>query len=402
MSMSIDTTDALATILWGGAHGLRESGVSIALKRTGAHDYMRELTLRWAQSLDPADVAEVMRRLQNAQCADESTESTESSDQADQASESSESSDQAHQAEQADQTESTDHADQASESSESSDQADQASESSESSDQASDQADQADQAESSESTESGDQAESSESSDQDEQSGSDSPSEPSDNAGEGLGQDDSENDDLQSILERYSVVAEDTEDVEDVEDVEDAYEIARQMLLDDEDLREQADLLRETIACERLGWTPSDSTRALVRRIASLPLKTGSCAPQMLVTRKAGIHMNPTSIPRSEARKSRTLRNLHIADGRSVRERISASPSLKIVIDTSGSMSGHRLSSAIALGGAIYMTLHPSERETTEWYRYTTEIAQVDISRVPHLRADGEQPEVPTTTTRRS
>ena len=59
--------DQLGALLWGGSHGLSETGASRALRRTGADDYMLELTKRWAASLDPSEVSEVLRRIKDAQ-----------------------------------------------------------------------------------------------------------------------------------------------------------------------------------------------------------------------------------------------------------------------------------------------------------------------------------------------
>ena len=64
-------------------------------------------------------------------------------------------------------------------------------------------------------------------------------------------------------------------------------------------------------------------------------------------------------------------------------------PSLRIVIDTSGSMGGSRIREAIALAGAVYLSLSPQERANVEWYKYTTILTRIEAHHVPHLKAGG-------------
>lgn len=99
--------------------------------------------------------------------------------------------------------------------------------------------------------------------------------------------------------------------------------------------------------------------------------------------------MHPTALPRGQARRSRDMARLHIVEGRMCHELTPSSPSLRIVIDTSGSMAGTLLANAISLAGAIYLSLSPSEQRCVEWFSYTTTIRRVQKHDVPHLCAHG-------------
>ena len=99
--------------------------------------------------------------------------------------------------------------------------------------------------------------------------------------------------------------------------------------------------------------------------------------------------MRPTAVPRGQARRSKSMAQLHIVEGRMCVELTPASPSLRIVIDTSGSMSGSLLNNAISLAGAVYLTLSPAERKDVRWFGYTAELRELDTTDVPLLQAGG-------------
>jgi hypothetical protein len=66
-----------------------------------------------------------------------------------------------------------------------------------------------------------------------------------------------------------------------------------------------------------------------------------------------------------------------------------SSPSLRIVLDTSGSMSGRPLKSAKALAGAIYLSLTPHEQRDVRWFQYSSEVEEIAQGHVPRLSAGG-------------
>lgn len=166
-------------------------------------------------------------------------------------------------------------------------------------------------------------------------------------------------------------------------------ESARDDLISLEDQREQLAIMREAEMCGELGWEVNDASRALVRAMASLPLRRGTAQPQFLARHMRGVHLRPTAIPRGQARRSKALGKLHIVEGRMCVEETPASPSMRIVLDTSGSMSGSLLNNAISLAGAVYLTLSPAEREDVRWFAYTTELREIHTADVPKLSAGG-------------
>jgi len=147
--------------------------------------------------------------------------------------------------------------------------------------------------------------------------------------------------------------------------------------------------MREAEMCNELGWSVSDDTRALVRSIYALPLRKGSASPQPMTRHLRGPQTRPCALPRAQARKSRDMARVHVVEGRMCHAISETEPSLRIVIDTSGSMGGSRIREAIALAGAVYLSLSPQERRSVEWYTYTTVLTRIEARHVPHLTTGG-------------
>ena len=382
-----EAMNALSAILWGGSHGLAQTGAGRALRDAGAQDYMTELTERWASSLDPLEVAELMRRIAEARAegAEDSSESSEGAEDSSEGSEGAEDSSEGAE----DSSEGAEGSSEGSEGAEGAEGAEGSSEGSEGAEDSSEGAeDSSEGAEgSSEGSEGAEGAEGAEGSSEGSEGAEDSSEGAEDSseswsAGQGGG--------APQILPEIPEIA-DRDEILDTPEitVADVLSEARDDLLSSDDLREQIAIMRETEVCTELGWDVNDASRALVRAMSALPLRRGSAQPKPLIRHMRGVHTRPTAVPRGQARRSRDMAKLHVVEGRMCIELTPASPSMRIVIDTSGSMAGGMLHNAISLAGAVYLTLSPAERRDVRWFAYNTELTELDTVDVPRLQAGG-------------
>lgn len=151
--------------------------------------------------------------------------------------------------------------------------------------------------------------------------------------------------------------------------------------------REQSESLD---ALRELGWKPCERAIRALRTMRSVALSSGRGRPIQRTVHRTGAHPSPTMTAYAQSRHNRHMARVQYLDGRPCREMDSGSVRIRLVLDTSGSMTlDKRIDTAIGIIGGYYLSLTPREREAVEVWGYSDTLVRLEIDQLASVHPSG-------------